>query len=319
MSPDRDPDGVPAVRTPTVRAPGSSGPVYAGGLVALMILVAALAGCLQGGADPDPGEWPGAWADQWAKDPCDPPDADISGNAPALDAYRGEPADVARRFAKALGEDLPTFDGVRERDDGRKHVWRNDTTEIEYRAGADGRLELLFYETDEPWPGRDAEEGERTLRSFLEAFAGSDRGEIEISPPGRNGNVYTVWQTWQGERLRPATRAHVGSYSSTFLLHVMHDVGDADASLPPGEAQEAAEAYDRCVMDRRDRSVEEGYRLDRIEQRGWKVRHESLTRVIGLTYTDPEPGHCGNLTHYVYADAATGAVHGWTPPLPLCD
>lgn len=281
----------------------------------LLVLAVALAGCTQDpGGDPGPGA--GAWADLWSPDACDPSGAgDISRNAPVLDAYRGTPEEVARRFAEALGEELPPYQGAD--NDGRWHEWSDGTVQIQYRAEASGLLETLGYATADVWPSDDTAEGTMVLRTFLDRFGVSGRAEVSID---RTGSAYQLTPVRDGEPLAnpadpAAGRALPGDGSgepghwSSFDLRPIHDVRDAEATHSEDRARETAKTYMRCVMDRDGRTAEEGWTLERVRDHRTTVRHESLAHAFQVDYDDPDPdAHCDHVYKLVYVDAATGAV-----------
>lgn len=289
--------------------------------VVAVLLAAGLAGCLDGAGDRDPGARPGAWADQWTRDPCDPSDASgVSGNAPVLDAYSGSPEEVAARLAAAVGEDLPPYQGRQDLQEGPLHTWGNDTVRFTYQGREGSRLHALRYVTSsgyQPWPA-DPGGAEHALRSTLAAFGIPDRVALEVDHRHHAFDRYNAWQVWRGERVEHrAATFFVGDDGSDLKLWLVHDRSGAEATLSPRQANETAQVYHRCAMDRQGRTAEDGYRLDSTRPR-WEplqVRHESLTYAFALTYTDP--GHCGNLTQVVRVDAVTGAVHGWDHV--LCD
>lgn len=288
-----------------------------------VLLSVALTGCLDGAGDGDPGAQPGPWAGQWSKDPCDPSEATgVSRNAPVVDAYTGSPEAVVGRLADAVGEDLPPYRGRQDLQEGPLHTWRNDSVKFTYQGREKGRLHALRYVTSsgyKPWSA-DPGGAERALRSTLATFGIPDHVELEVEHRHQAFDRYNAWQLWRGDRVeRRAATLFVGDAGSDLKLWLVHDRSGAEATLSRQQANETAKTYHRCAMDRQGRTADDGYRLD-VSRPWWdplQVRHESLTYVFALTYTDPDPGHCGNLTQLVHVDAVTGAVHGWRPP--LCD
>lgn len=284
--------------------------------VPLLVAVAgmALAGCLSpGGGDTRP---LAGWAATWEPDACDPSGAGgISGDAPVLAAYRGSPEEVARRFAEALGEDLPPDRGTD--DDGRRHVWSNGTVSVRHEAGPSGLVDQLRYTTDEVWPAHDTGEGRRVIGDVLDRFGVPGHVDVRVDRPTSR---FEVLQLRDGVPLGgpggvPAADALPGDgsgdpgHGSSFRLRLLHDLRDAEATHPVDEARRTAEAYMRCVMDRQGRTAEDGWTLEDVRDLEAAVRHESLAHVFQLSYDDPDPdAHCDHVVKLVYVDAETGAV-----------
>lgn len=88
------------------------------------------------------------------------------------------------------------------------------------------------------------------------------------------------------------------------------DLSEALLLLAPAEAARLAVAYDRCDLDREGKTEARGYaRQGEPADAGLAVLHDSLVRVVAITYTEPERSHCG-LVRQVALDAETGAAHG---------
>lgn len=286
--------------------------------VVWVLLAVAAASALGGCLSPDGTDAPraAAWADTWQADPCDPSGADeISGNAPVLDPYRGSPEEVARRFARALGEDLPPYQGTD--NDGRWHTWSSDALSVRYEAGPSGALGQLRYTTPDVWPSDDTSEGRSVLRGFLDRFGVPDHVEVRIDRPMSR---YEVHQVRDGTSLGgpvdvPTAWALPGDGSgqpgrwSAFELRLLHDVRGADATHPRDQARDTARDHMRCVMDREGRTAEDGWTLERVQVHDPAIRHESLAYVFQLDYDNPDPqAHCDRTVKLVHVDAETGAV-----------
>lgn len=283
-------------------------------LAAALLAAAILPGCL----GPSGGETPKAesWAATWEADPCDPSGAEsISGNAPVLDAYRGSPEEVARRFLQALGEDLPPYQGTD--DDGRWHEWRDDTVSVRHESGSSGLLRQLRYATPDLWPADDTDEGRRVIEEVLDRFGVPDHVDVRIDRPTSrfrgvqllDGVALGVGRGRSVADALPGDGSGEDGHWSSFRLRLLHDLRDAEATHPRDEARETAEGYMRCVMDRRGDTADDGWTLEEVRDHGPAVRHGSLAYTFQLDYDNPDPdAHCDHVFKLVYVDAETGAV-----------
>lgn len=285
-------------------------------VAATLLAAAILPGCLGPSGDEPPGAE--SWAGTWEDDPCDPSGAEsISGNAPVLDAYRGSPEEVARRFLQALGEDLPPYQGTD--NDGLWHEWRNDTLSVRHESGPSGLLRQLRYTTPDLWPADDTDEGRRVIEEVLDRFGVPDHVDVRIDRPR---NRFRAVQLLDGVALgvgrgRSVADALPGDGSgeqgrwSSFHLRLLHDPRGAEATHPRDETRETAEGYMRCVMDREGHTTEDGWTLEEVRDHGPAIRYESLGYTFQLDYDNPDPeAHCDDVSKLVYLDAVTGAVLG---------
>lgn len=282
---------------------------------AALAALVALAGCLEADA---PARGP---TESWSKHACDAgPGATVSGNTPRLAALRGSARDVAGALAAALGEtplsDKPDFEWT----DEVRYATPNGTVDVRYARGD---------VADVGWGGRAAwtpagdAAAERAVKTFLARLGVPVDDPVDVSGNLNGGGAAGTWvfhrrlgeEPLAGER--GTMERHRGG-NATFRVLPLHDLSNATATFPREDAADLAVAYHRCALDAAGLTQEEGYALQDVEGPRYAIARESLAYAYRLTYTEPEPSHCG-LSEDVLVDAATGAVLGEDPRAFACD
>jgi hypothetical protein len=275
------------------------------------------AGCIHMAEGPVPPYDPQPTVD-WRPDACDPTSArSIAADVPWIPAWQGTPEEVASRVATALGHQLPPIEATRSTNE--KTYWEAEELHFRYEVGvqvASGAwADELRVSMPQRWPGSDAASAERTLAAFFSAW--SLPADLDVQVTGSFTGSAAITQYYEGRPLANTfSRATAGDGSgrtgwwSGLTLHPFHDLRDAVVTVTAADAEATAVVYDRCAMDREDRTAEAGYQFRASSPMGVQVRNASLVHQILVSYTEPgEPGHCG-FGRLVNVDARTGAVHG---------
>lgn len=272
----------------------------------LVLVLFALAG---GCASPT-----GSKAAEGAAEDCGAPGGAFSGNAPVLEAMRGEDVAVARRFVEAFRDAWLSDKPIDASPGARK--WATRDGEVRVNAPREETL-LDTVSVDYTTPHGDAFSRATVAAAF--ARLGADAASIAFEEKPSGGGSYH--QTFEGVRLQGTggswnvgrgDPAPYGQWAG-LTTQALRNLSDAQVNVSFEDAARVALIHDRCALDREGKTEGAGYaRQGDARDDGLGIVHDSLVRLVAIRYTEPVESHCG-LVRRIAVDAETGAIHGQVP------
>lgn len=285
-----------------------------------VVVVLAGSGCtdpmLAGGGD---ASYSGGLMPAWARDACDPGQGRPSGNMPATAPFAGSADDLITRFEQAFGLDVP---------DEPSHIHEGSTTyelpgggtfrinEVRRDDGISQRAPFAEWVHPTAWPGPTSG---ATVR-FADALAAL--GYPDVAVDGPSGDTVQSMHARQDSEagshavadalFHPTRYDESGWYSSLTLYPAYHDTGTRDVTRE--RARTIAGDFLACKDGQTGfpegpfQASGDGRATVLFESLAWELVHQGAR--------DPDH-HCGGVGAYVYIDAETGAVLGWS--WLLCD
>lgn len=284
-------------------------------LAAALVAITAGAGCL-GEVPPmrADGEHPPNEPESLESGPClEHGGGEPSGNAPLLEPFVGEPADVAARLADALQDPLVSREPDADRSYDGDFLWHTESGgEVRYDAEYGPAYALHWF--------RDVDGGtERDAREFLDStLAGMGVPEGATMGPINTNNAehpnLVFWQNFRGELVEGTGRSLGFGIARMMTLMPYRDLSGVDVRVEADDAVAIASARMRCELDRQGFTVGDGYAEKNVTAVRFAVApQDSLAHSVLIEYHDPAPGHC-SLVYAVDVDVETGAVLGWGRP-----
>ena len=264
---------------------------------ALLLLLLLASGCLHsapapaGTATSGPSSGPASVGPTEAPasirpDSCENQRLPASGNAPLLAAFQGDPAEVAQRAGRALG------------DPGNVSATRLET----------GGFALIYESRDRMWPGPDESSASAEIRRFYADLGVPASVALDIAylPPSFAGELKPrATQPFAGGSLPvlgvDAARSVLGNRTYG-VVGPLYDLSRATADLTLDEAVAAATAHLGCS----GLATAADLRLAGTSSFG--VAAGSLAWSLELV-EGREGHHCGGDRFEVQVDTATGRVH----------